>query len=49
MKYKIYKFLGIERCDFCAKYMLKYLMKAIRTTNYIIHVCKDCWKNIKED
>ena len=56
MKYKIYKFLRIERCDFCAKYMLKYFMRAIRTTDcnkdrvgYIVHVCKDCWKNLKED
>lgn len=56
MKYKILKFLGFERRDFCGKYIWKYFMKSIRTTDchkdrvgYIVHICKDCQMNVKED
>lgn len=56
MKYKILKFLGFERCDFCGKYLWKYKMKQIRTSEspkdrcgYKVHACKKCWDRVRKD
>ena len=53
MKYKILRFLGFEKCDFCKKWIYKRLMRGykLRTRPMIVsfYMCQLCQIKNKED